>query len=154
MIDFIKINPSDIIELSLIMAWRSNPSIYKWFFKQNEPLKWDNHIDFWNSRKFRDDYFILLDKRPIGHIGISHLDQEFPEISILIGDTTLWGSGVASLALNSFIRKYQLSGYAKFSAIIHSENIGSIKLFEKVGFSLSKSLESNPNWFFFTLTLN
>ena len=34
----------------LTMAWRSNPEIYKGFYQQSRPLKWEEHIAWYASR--------------------------------------------------------------------------------------------------------
>lgn len=153
MIRFKIINPNDLFELALILSWRSNPTIYKLFFEQSAPLYWEDHLKFWIQKTNREDYFILHFKRPIGHIAISRLDSEFPEISILIGETTLWGKGLASKILSEFINIYSNKGLKNYSAVISKDNLASIKVFEKCGFLREDKPQVNSDWLLYILRI-
>lgn len=145
-LNILPINKSDLTELALLMSWRSNPDIYGFFLQQKSPLIWENHYFFITESKNRMDFIIYLQKRPVGHIALSDLESEFPEVSIMLGETTLWGKGLSNIILRKFLQLQISNGYSKFSAKISNSNISSIKLFQKNGFNYSRPLEINLDW--------
>jgi RimJ/RimL family protein N-acetyltransferase len=153
-IDFQPINISNNVELALILSWRSNPLIYGFFLHQNGPLFWEEHHSFWINRFNREDYFIIFLNRPIGHIALSKMNTEYPEISILIGETTLWGKGIATEVLSGFIEKMKINGLRNLSAVIRDDNFSSIRLFEKNGFIFEKKLVNISEWSLYFLRLS
>ena len=145
-IKILPINKSNLIELALLMAWRSNPEVFKFFKLQNGPLIWNDHYKFITESSDRLDYLVYIDNRPIGHLALSSILSEYPEISILLGETTLWGKGLSTLILNEFIKLLRLNDYKKYSARISSFNLASIRLFEKIGFIYYRPIELESNW--------
>lgn len=125
-------------DLELLLSWRSHPDAYKFFKRQNGPLVWRNHINFWNNRKNRSDYIVKFHEdgfwRKIGHIAFTDLDKKTPEIGILIGEITLHGQGLGSIMISETLKLLQKLGYSKAKAIIHETNISSQKVFMKNGF--------------------
>jgi RimJ/RimL family protein N-acetyltransferase len=153
-VNFQPININNNFELALILSWRSNPLIYGFFLHQNGPLFWEEHHNFWINRFNREDYFIIYFHRPIGHIALSKMNTEYPEISILIGETTLWGKGMATEVLSSFIEKMKNNGLRNLSAVIRDDNFGSKRLFEKNGFIFEKKLVNISEWSLYVLRLS
>lgn len=145
-IEIINLNKDSLIELSLLMAWRSNPLIYKWFLSQTNHLIWEIHYQFLTSVKNRYDYLVYLNGRPIGHVALSNTEQIYPEISIMIGETSLWGKGISYNVLSAFLIMLKELGFDKLSARISDDNISSIKLFNRSGFYLVGSLPNITNW--------
>lgn len=64
----------------------------------------------------------------------------------MIGETTLWGKGLASLILGKFLEDQFLDGITRFSARIFNQNIGSINLFTKSGIIFKESVQKNIQW--------
>lgn len=144
-ISFIDVDISN--DLELIMSWRSNPMIYSNFLVQEGPLVWQNHLDFWYSRVFRKDYIIKYEGRRIGLIGVSEINSVCPEISILIGEVTLWGKGIGGIALHKFLTADYLDGFNYLKAKIKETNQGSLKLFTKLGFEIEdRFLNKSDTW--------
>lgn len=154
MVNFQPINIDNNFELALILSWRSNPLIYGFFLHQNGPLFWEEHHKFWINRFNREDYLIIFLERPIGHIALSKMNTDYSEISILIGETTLWGKGIATEVLSSFIDMMRKKGLKNLSAVIRDNNFGSIRLFEKNGFLFEKNLENSSEWSQYLLRLS
>lgn len=81
---------------------------------------------------------ILKDgERHIGNIGLSALNHFFrsAEIGILIGEKDCWGKGYASDAIGLLARHcFRKLNLNRLAAGAVSENIGSIRAFEKAGF--------------------
>lgn len=139
-------------DLELIMGWRSNPLIYKYFYHQNAPLKWDEHITFWESRKNRIDWIINLRYnshwRKIGSINISKLTDEKPEIGLFIGELTSWGSGYGKKAVKLALKYLKNTNYTGATASVSKENIGSQKLFEQLNFKRTSSIKLDKEWLY------
>ena len=145
-IKFVPLNKSDFVVLALLMSWRSNPDIYKYFLLQKSPLNWTEHYKFLIEAENRMDFIVYFQMRPIGHVAISGTDLEFPELSIMIGETTLWGKGIASFILAEFLAYLHERDFTKFSARISNTNYGSIKIFQKAGFTKIDNVENMLGW--------
>lgn len=139
----ISLRPVQDADLPLIKAWRDNPNINKGFYQQGQrPLVWEEHVEWFNSRNSDWRTFLVLygdDLHPVGLVNIGQLDHWSPEIGYLIGDVSLWGSGVATEAVKLGIQ--WLRGYAHthrhitgIHTTIKDNNIGSIHVIEKCGF--------------------
>jgi RimJ/RimL family protein N-acetyltransferase len=134
-------------DLELVMSWRSNPMIYKWFKLQNEPLVWNEHINYWKHRDDGLDFMILFENRKVGLISVSERYHN-PEISIMIGEVSLWGKGIAKESIQNLTKK--LKKVRTFTAIINYKNIGSQKLFESCGFSRKSTNQNDSEWLIYT----
>ena len=125
-------------DLELLMSWRSNPEVYKWFYIQKEPLKWKEHYSWWLSRKNRIDWIILYDGefriRKIGSINVSDMRSDTPEVGLLIGESSFWGKGVGKKAVKLALNYLREKRYKKACANVLDTNIASKKLFESLGF--------------------
>lgn len=125
-------------DLELLLAWRSNPQVYQYFSSQTGALVWADHFTWWCTRKHRKDWIILLSEnnheRRVGSLNVSRLETGSPEIGLLIGETTLWGQGVASRALRFALTWLKGEKYESAQAKIHPKNVASVRLFEREGF--------------------
>ncbi len=125
-------------DLELMMAWRSNPLVYKYFYSQKEPLRWEEHYNWWKSREDRIDWIIILHEgdspRAVGSVNASRLSSGNPEIGIYIGEFTLWGKGIGRNSILLIIEWLKNMGYRNAHARIMKNNLRSVRLFESVGF--------------------
>jgi len=127
-------------DLPLILAWRSIPDIYKWFFiqaRENRVLTWKEHYAYWEAAKEQHLFIIGVENdwvRDVGFVNLSDLDSQKPKVSIAIGEVSLWGKGVGHKALKLGIEwlKRQRKEYVHTSIL--KKNDRSIKLFESCGF--------------------
>jgi RimJ/RimL family protein N-acetyltransferase len=154
MIVLSEINKADLTQLALLMSWRSNPLIFSNFLNQVSPLEWSDHYNFINASKDRIDYLVYMKDRPIGHVAVSNIRGEFPEISIMIGETTLWGKGISKYILEIFINLLVNKGFYKFSSRISNNNLSSIRLFLGRGFRKVSKLDGFPNWSLYVLEIS
>ena len=125
----IRTSPMGEADLELVLAWRSNPEIYRHFRGQNGPLDWDDHVSWYRSRDpRRHDFVIHYEGRRVGVISIT----EREEISVYLGDFSARGRGVATAALNWICDRFEHR--SPLVAIIHADNDSSRRLFERCGF--------------------
>lgn len=142
-IEFLTVNKES--DLELILSWRSNPMIYKWFKIQKEPLLWSNHFAYWQDRSDGEDYIIIYNNRKVGLISFNAVDFT-SKISIMIGEVSLWGEGIGKKALICFLLSPMIVSRV-IIAEIKEDNISSRKLFEHCGFVLESSFSyNNEKW--------
>ncbi len=123
-------------DLPLMMAWRSNPLIYKGFFTQKSPLVWEEHINWWKTRNSDWRTFIILyDDRPIGILNLGQLDHWSPEIGYAIGEISLWNQNIGTQAVRLGLEWLKEYGKKYCHTTILDNNLASIKLIKKAGFT-------------------
>jgi len=123
------IAPMKTKDLELVLAWRSNPKIYKNSREQSEPLDWETHVSWYESRDpDRHDFIIHYEDRRVGVVSISETD----EVSIYLGDFSAHGEGVAPTALSWICDRFKHR--EPLIAQIHENNTHSVRLFESYGF--------------------
>ena len=126
-------------DIELLMAWRSNPLVYKYFYLQREPLVWENHLKWFMGERNSQDrvmYMVWYDDRRVGSTSLHSFSSRTPEIDIYIGEVTLWGKGVGKEAIRLVI-DYNIETLKRFKAVsarIMKGNIRSQKMFEACGF--------------------
>jgi len=130
-------------DLPLILAWRSNPLVYKRFYQQfqsGDAMAWEEHVA-WNESRNSDwrNFIILYEGRPAGVVNIGQLDNWEPEIGVYIGELALWGKGIGKESVRlgvEWIRDYAKTHKHVVAVIatILDNNERSIKLFISLGF--------------------
>jgi RimJ/RimL family protein N-acetyltransferase len=125
----VRISPIDSSDLELVLAWRSNPLVYRYSRHQDGPLDWETHINWFESREpDRHDFMIRFDGRRVGVVSLDTTDH----VSIYLGDINATGQGVATAALQWICQRFEER--APLYAEIHSENDESEKLFLRCDF--------------------
>ncbi|WP_267161067.1 GNAT family N-acetyltransferase [Halovenus salina] len=143
----IEFRPATADDLELLLAWRSHPEVYHHFSEQDEPLVWENHLEWWQSRENRRDWIIVINTaeqwRDVGSVSVADLETETPEVGVYVGEITSWGNGIATDALNFITDWLREQNYAEARAKIAKDNEASQNLFEKVGFERISSTEES-----------
>lgn len=125
----IRITPMETKDLELVLAWRSNPKIYRHFRRQDRPLNWENHLSWYDSRDAsRHDFLIHYGGRRVGVVSITAAEKT----SIYLGDFSAHGQGVATAALGWLCKRFE--NRSPLIAEIHEDNDPSKQLFEGCGF--------------------
>ncbi len=128
----------NVNDLDLLLAWAHIPDIWVYMptSRRNENLSWEEHLKWWYGRKNRRDWMIkyYVGNRSVGVIHASDLLTERPEIGLYVGELGLWDDGVGERALLEVIDILKSSNYLWARAVIHPDNIRSIRLFTKCGF--------------------
>lgn len=134
----IQVSPLEADDLELLLAWRSNPKIYRYFREQEGPLDWDEHITWYHSRSpDRYDFVIYFAGR---RVGVVNIDQD-DSVGIYLGDFSAHGQGIATASLNWLCDRFEER--APLIAEIHEKNDISQKLFERCSF---KRKERDGEW--------
>lgn len=124
-----RVSPLREGDLELLLAWRSNPEIYRHFRRQDGPLDWEEHVDWFDSRGAdRHDFVVRFHGR---RVGVVSLDEE-RHVGVYLGDVSARGRGVATAALEWLCERFE--DRAPLYAEVHEENDASRRLFERCGF--------------------
>jgi len=81
--------------------------------------------------------YLELGGKHIGNVKLSPVDQNHrtAEVGILIGETEVWGKGIASKVISMIIDIAEMQlGLRKLTAGCYASNVGSKKAFLKAGF--------------------
>lgn len=123
------VRPIQRDDLELVLAWRNNPTIYEHFVEQDGPLRWEDHVRWFESRPpARRDYVTRYDGRRIGVVGV----DESGFVTVYIGEPALWGEGIGTKLLNWLTARHDPE--RDLHAEIHVDNDRSRRLFERCGF--------------------
>lgn len=143
-------------DLPLIMAWRSNPLSYQGFYSQKQPLTWEEHINWWQSRNkdWREFLIVLVDgthTRDIGVVTIGQLCHWSPEIGYFIGEVSLWGKGYGKEAVKQAMDWLKIYGKEYCHTTIKDDNKRSISLIKSLGFERLGKAREGESWYQVTL---
>jgi RimJ/RimL family protein N-acetyltransferase len=134
-------------DLELMLAWRNNPKIYKYLNSKNNKLSWEHHYNWYKNLKNAEYYMIIFDNRRIGIVNVINLDKEYPELGVIIGETSLWGKGKGSEAVKLLIDDLHRRGYRKLCATTNKKNKGSNKIWNKFGKRV-KNVKNDTEWLY------
>jgi len=138
--------------------WLNDPEINRFLETRFVPQSVSNIRTFVESKdgNSAEVFFAICDKSTKEHIGNIKLGpinwvHRFADISLLVGDKKYWGKGVGSKAIGLVTEfGFKTLNLHKLRAGCYADNIGSIKAFEKNGFSQEGCLKnqwySNGNY--------
>ncbi len=133
----------------LILAWRSSPLVYQGFYRQTEPLTWEEHVAWFRNRPSSWRTFIVLygeTVRPVGTVTIGQLEHWSPEIGYHMGEVSLWGKGIGKEAVQlamDYVRGY---GREYCHTTILDSNKRSIRLIKALGFEYLGVARKGESW--------
>ena len=134
-------------DLELMMAWRSNPLIYEGFYQQTKPLKWEEHVNWFNSRnKDWRTFIIEYEGRKIGIVTIGQLDHWSPEIGYYLGEVSLWGRGLGKGAVGLALDWLKTYGKEHAHTTVLKSNKRSLNLLKSLGFKILGDAREGEVW--------
>ena len=138
-------------DLPLIMAWRSQPSVFFGFYQQEAPLLWDEHSEWWDGRnKDWRCFIIVLNEgctlRDIGVVNIGQLDHWSPEVGYFIGEVSLWGNGYGTEAVKLAMEWLKERGYKHTHTTVLESNKRSLRLLKSLGFEILGKARKGEVW--------
>ena len=123
----------------ILLEWRNHQEVRK-YARNKEPILLEEHQK-WVSNKLSSSelesqiYFFLEGEQPLGMSRLDWVDKESVELSILVNPSN-WGSGYGSSILKLTVEQAKnLLNVTQLYASIHKDNLNSIRLFKKYGFS-------------------
>ncbi len=124
----------------IIVKWRGAPENTR-FFLNPAPLTLKRHLEWFES--YEDDpgridflVTVLRSNENIGTVGLKNAGGGVWEVSYMIGEPSARGNGYASEMVKGACSYAALKlGAAALKAVIHAENLSSIRLAERLGFS-------------------
>jgi len=141
------LRPTEKSDYPLIMSWRSNPLVFQGFYRQTEPLKWEEHIAWIKSRN-QDwrNFIIMYEDRPVGGVTIGQLDHWEPEVGYYIGEVSLWGKGIGREAVKLALDYIKNYGREHCHTTVLESNERSIRLLESLGFKKNGEARKGEIW--------
>lgn len=139
-------------DLPIIMAWRNQEKVYEGFYTQTNPLTWEEHTSWWESRN-RDWRTFIIElveqdtSRPIGIVNIGQLDHWSPEIGYTIGEIGLWGKGYGKEAVRLGLEWVKTYGKEYAHTTIKNDNKRSIRLIKSLGFRKLGKAREGETWY-------
>lgn len=125
----VSVAPVEREDLEVVLAWRSNPEVYRYFRDQDGPLAWEDHVEWFESRdERRRDFVVRYDGRRVGVVSLDADDA----VSVYLGDVSARGRGVATNAVRWLCDRF--ADRAPLRADVHLDNNASERLFERCGF--------------------
>lgn len=148
--DSVQLRPVTDEDLELLMAWRSHPDVYRHFYRQDGPLVWETHYQFWKTRQDRIDWIIYFDdgnqKRKVGSVNVKMVSSDCPEVGILIGEITLMSKGIGTRSVSLVVQWLKTRGFARVRANVFKENMPSQRLFTTLGFEQRGEVHDGAEW--------
>lgn len=141
------LRPATINDADLLLKWVNDKSSLQWKQHTNNLIAPKHHIN-WLYSRLNDptcQIWIISDaqEHALGQVRLE-LEGKDVMVDIFVAPDNR-GKGVASAALSAAMKKfYETCGVDKFCAIIHKNNLASLRLFESVGFSADQ--HSKESW--------
>lgn len=121
-------------------------------YEKNDDVLKGYFLKMPNSPK-NHHYLILLNKKPIGNISITHKNKSVFEMHIIIGEKQYWGKGFGTSATKEVLKiAFNKLGYERAYLEVRPENKRAINLYKDCGFA-EAGLKRYPNNKFLPLAL-
>lgn len=136
----VSLRPITVDDLELMLAWRSNPDVYRYFEVQDTAPSWPEQLEWFAKRDLnQEDFVIQFNGRRVGVVSVT------PEgyVSIYVGEVDLWGNGLATSALHELNERTGRTLLAR----VHCDNDRSKQLFEAAGY---REHERDGDWIVYT----
>ena len=127
-------------DMELVLAWRNAPAVARGIYSQQHGhvISWNEHHTWWTTRYNWKRWIIQVNDgvttRDVGCVNVGNLDSWNPEIGFFIGETTLWGKGVATEAVKLAMQWLKEQGYTRVRTTVLKYNGASTRLLSKLGF--------------------
>jgi RimJ/RimL family protein N-acetyltransferase len=137
-------------DLELLMAWRSNPLIYKTDVAGfGKPPIWKELLDwvasYYDTKRevSRLHMIVYLDPngpayfwrgRTVGYVFVRDWESELPEIGGAIGEVSLWGNDIIGEAFKQGVEIEKARGVKKVKALTLNHNKGVTGFLTNYGF--------------------
>ena len=151
----IRLEPATEYDLLWMFDTRNIPEVYQGFYTQDKPLRWDEHLDWWNSRSTTWRSFVVkgswsisewvIREEIVGVVTIGQLDHWSPEIGYYISPPR-WGRGYGKQAVQQALRfiKKQRKDYCHTTVLKSNER--SIRLLKSLGFEYMAEARKGEVW--------
>lgn len=123
------------------LSWLNDYEVMKYTESRFFPHTLDSIKNYIKSANNNNNItFAIIDSKTEKHIGnikIGNINwiHRYADIGLIIGEKEYWGKGIAKEAIKIVINySFYILNIRKIIAGIYSENIGSIKAFERNGF--------------------
>lgn len=128
----LKIRPATLNDGEIIWRWRSSGGAER-FYKSGLAVSLPDHLE-WFARALtqpeRQLFVVEMNQSPVAHVRID-LAGTTGRVSIVV-DEAMQGKRIAYAALSLAMSRSR--GVERFDAVVHKDNLSSVRLFEALGF--------------------
>lgn len=126
------LRPATLNDAEMIWRWRSSGGAER-FYKSGQAVSLPDHLE-WFARALaqheRRLFVVEMNQAPVAHVRID-LAGTAGQISIVV-DEAMQGKRIAFAALSLAMSRCR--GAERFEAVVHKDNLSSMRLFEGLGF--------------------
>lgn len=129
--------------------WVSDPDFRHQFLMRGEPT-WEGHQEYF-SYILKDPtqriFAIHAGEIHVGNCGLKNITLNDGELWIYIGDTSVRGRGIGSIAVNLLLREgFEVMGLKVISVHVADFNETALKMYKKAGFQEVLLSDSSDEW--------
>lgn len=123
-----------------ISVWRSDDRIIR-FFKNPTSVSEIEQINWYNNSYLNDysryDFIVFYDDNPVGFVSLTDIHNDTAEVGYAIGEVSFQKKKLSKEMIEAICsfgsKEFNIS---RFAAIVHRNNIASIKAASSAGFSI------------------
>jgi RimJ/RimL family protein N-acetyltransferase len=131
-------------ELAAIAKWRSDGEVHRYLRHGYTTL---GEVSTWYRDYFSSEanqlLGILVDNQLIGYCTIEHIDchNHNCEVGLVIGEKDYWHKGIGSAVIRELLKRaFTALRMHRVEAVIHADNVASIRCFTRAGFQRDGTL--------------
>ena len=130
--DEVSLVPATILDCDYIYSLQTQLGVRQ-FFRNTDIPSYDEHCRWFQGRLSNSNsvtFKIKLGSKDVGTISVDNIAGENPEISIVVS-VDVGGKGIGTKAMRLVLQLFPMRA---LKAVVHTKNVGSLKLFDRVGF--------------------
>lgn len=130
-------------------SWLADPVVMRYLearFRTHSLAEIGAYVEEVNASKTDRIWRILCDGRHVGNVKLAGINSRHRRaaLSLLIGDRSVWGQGVATEAIRlATAASFKAHDLYKIFAGFYADNVASIRAFEKAGYVIEATLRGN-----------
>lgn len=137
-----KFRAVNLTDTGSLFEWRNSPAIWRYYLNPravsaDEHEKWFNSIISHPTKKI---YIALVEDQPAGYIRFDVISPSIIELSWCLAQK-FHGKGLGKRLLREGLKANPFPQIKQINAIIHNDNLASVKIAESNGFKLTEKSE-------------
>jgi RimJ/RimL family protein N-acetyltransferase/SAM-dependent methyltransferase len=115
--------------------WMSDPEVTRHLTKRGKLTLWGALAYYQRCRRNNDLLFaIYFGNQHVGNCGFFNRKDKTAELRIMIGERSLWGKGIGSVAVEKMLEECHGHGISRVWLSVSEDNPAALQLYKKMGF--------------------